>query len=240
MFCPHCGSQNDNNSTFCGSCGKPLDPSPAAAPQTATQVLPKRVAPAVTKPTAPLITKEAMVKGTLAVILTLLYAGLAALFIMMLNFEDTIAVESAFDSGAGGHLTLKTFLDVLVGGNRIFNPTPLSAAIGIGAYILIYSVPAFALMALIGTFIDKKGSRLYVVSTIITAMASAAIIAVIPVATKLLPDFKQALSVNAGLIFDDVDNLSFTSFIIVAAIAVVLIIITGIITSMFNKRRAQK
>lgn len=228
MFCPHCGKENDNKSVFCAACGIRINESPAAPPQ---------AVPA--KNYAPLIKKETMIKFSLASVLVLLYAGISIIFIMLLTFEDSITVNTVFNSSLSKDLTLEELLEILISGNKIFNPTPLSTALGVGLYALVYSLPAFALIALIGAFIGKKTFAFYTVSSIITVLTAAIVTLITPLSVMLIPDFKQVIARSVGVIVGDVDNVTFVPIIIFVAIALVLLIAAGIVTRIFNKRRAQ-
>ena len=234
MFCPHCGKENKDTSLFCAGCGKQL--------KNAASVSNANV-PTITKPAkvnAPLIKKETMSQIILAAIIVLLFAGVFVLFLLLLNKEDAVSVSTLFDSSVKGTVSLKEILNILISGNKVFNPTVISAAIGIGIYIFIYSIPIFALISLIATISNKKSLALYIVSTIITVLSAATSVLVTPISVLIIPGFKQAVAATAGVMFNDINSIIFIPTIVFASIIVVLTVIIGILIGIFGKRRAKK
>lgn len=233
MFCPYCGKENENDSLFCVDCGKQLsEPQPITpAPQTPIKKPKER---------SPLITKEVRNKWLIALILILLYTGISALFIILLNLENSIAIKTVFDDDVTKHITLNQLLKAFVSGNKVFNPTTVTLALGVGTYTLIYSVPVFSVIALIGTFSGKKVFGLYTVSSVVTVLSVAATLLIAPLSLILIPDFKQVISASAGIVFNDFDKITFIPIIVFSVLIIALLVAIGIVTGLFNKRRTKK
>ncbi len=233
MFCPHCGKENDNGVAFCGSCGKAIN-KPTSAPVNRT------VKPYVVKNTNPLITKDRMIFGILSFIAILLYFSVFAFFIVLLNNSSAVSLNTIFDSEITGNVSFSEVLKILISGNRIFNPTIISTAFGVGIYCLIYSLPVFAVFALYGIFSGKKRVAFTTLFCIITVITAAVSVAVTPVSVALIPGFKQALASSGSVLGNDVKSVSYIMVIVFAAIALVLLIASMIYTNFFVKRRAKK
>lgn len=231
MFCPYCGKENENDAVFCEDCGKSiLDSPPEQKPAEPKAPVSKPV-----KERSPLIAKSTVKKILLALCLILLYAGISTLFIVMLNLENAITVKTIFDDDVTKSITLNNLLSDLISGNKVFNPTTLSLAFGMGLYALIYSVPAFALIAIAGAFCSKKTFAFYTVSSIITVLSVAASILIAPLSAIIIPGFKQAIAASAGVVLDDVGKITFIPIIIFSAIIIILLVASAIVTVTLKK-----
>ena len=189
------------------------------------------------KPVA--INKKAIVTVILAIVLTLVYAVIAFIPFALMGREDAVIVTTVYDDDVYGYFTLNGFLDLLMNGNKMFNPTAISLAFGIGVYALMYAVPVFAGISLIASYVNKKSAPLHVLSSIMTVLYSAVTAAVVPLSMWLIPNFKEAVAVSLKFIIGDVGNLSSTVLIIAAAIMLVLVVISSILVGILKKRRAK-
>lgn len=234
MFCNSCGNKIEDGVKFCTSCGKPIEQATEITPTISKDVQTK-----VVKERKPLIAKSTATSIGIALLLAVLYAGISSIFVLLLNMSDTILVKSAFDKDMNGYLTLQEFLDILLNGNRIFNPTTVSTAIGSAVYIFIYAVPAFAGLALIAAFIGKKSVALHTVFSIMSVISAAVVAVAAPISIKLVPEIKQAIAINMGMLFEDIKAFSYTKLFIFAGVIIVLLIASCIVAGVLNKRRAK-
>lgn len=174
----------------------------------------------------------------LSALLVLLYAGIALLFFLLLDMEETIALKTLFDDDVCGYLTFREYLTLLTEGNRIFYPTVVSTALGMGMHVLIWAVPVFGLLAVIGAIARKGAGRLYTAACVVSSLTAVLTGLIVPLSMWLIPGMRQALAVSGGVIFADMDGVSVMMLLIFAAAALVLVIAAGIVTAMLNKRRA--
>lgn len=226
MFCHFCGKEIDDNAKFCVHCGENLDSVKEVTQNT------------VVKEKKPIITKATIITTGLCLLLLVLYAGIAFLLIQLLHADDTILIKSSFDDDLVKTLTLKEFLDILLDGNRIFNPTMLSTSIGLGLSLFIYATPAFAALAFISACIGKKTAAINTVFSIMSILSAIAVAIVTPISVKLVSELKLALAYNQRMLSEDIKAFSYAKPIVYSAIVMVLVIVTGIVTRILNKRRA--
>lgn len=239
MFCPACGKSLADDAKFCNGCGKQINSSVIEIPQTTTEVnidpVPENK-PVAEKKKLNINVKKLFIKIGIGILLTALYVGISAIFLMVLNTDESIVINTIYESDVSHHVTLEKFLEILIDGNRIFNPTMVSTALGIGLYILIYAVPIFAGIALVTTLINKRFFSLNIVFSIISVISAAAVALVTPAAVKFVPELNQAIGVNNGIIFDDIAEFEFEKLVIFAAIAAAFIVAIIIVTIIYNKR----
>jgi len=222
----------------------PVKSIPAPTPKAVPPVIPKP-APApkpvkVKKEHKPIkINKKVIVTIILAIVLTLVYAAMAVIPFLLLDRADTVVVSTVFDDDVFGYFTLEGFAKLLTDGNKLFNPTAISLALGISLHVLTYCVPIFAAISLIASYVNKKSVSLHVLSSIMTTLYAALIAVIAPVSVWLIPNFKDALAVSLKFIMGDVAAVSSTAFIIVAGIMVGLVVIASILVGILKARRAK-
>lgn len=206
----------------------PVAPVPKYAPQIAPKKKDKKPAD-----------KNAFARAGLVLVLILIFAGISALFVMMPLIEDTLSAKTISDGKDGVALTLAQYLEVMINGNRIFNPTILSKALGMGVYIFIYAVPVFALLAIIANVINKKAIALTVASSIISTLGAVIVAGVVPLSLLFIKDLKTAVALNFHVIVGDLESVAFIPVIIFMGIALVLTIASFVVLAILNKRRAK-
>ncbi len=187
----------------------------------------------------PLFTKDKMTTFGLSALLFAIYAGISLIFILLLNMEGTISVETVSNSKRDITLTLSECLNIMISGNRIFNPTAMSTAAGLATYIFVYATPAFALVAFMCYIFKTKAVYMNIASTIVSGITALTTALVVPMATVVVSGYKQALSINAQVLFDDIDKITTTKLLIFVGINVALIIASFVITLILKKRRAK-
>ncbi len=269
MFCPHCGNEIKNPDTkFCGKCGKAIinhttptpTPQNAQMPQAATSPAkspaqqstsvpytpPQRVAPVVHKtakvhvPSKPLIGRESLISFGLHSLLCLLFAGISVLMILLLNFEDTVKLHTLSGEGDAGLFSIGELLGTMINGNEIFNPTTLSTALAMLTYLLVFSMPAFALISFVGSLTSKKPAPFYVLFFIMAFLSVIYISALIPLSDLLVPEFRQAAALDGSVILADAGNLTAGKIFIFTSIAAVLTLASIVVTVIIGKRRNKK
>lgn len=287
MFCPKCGTKNENTN-FCAACGAQLpvrkDAAPVAAksnesvahkPMTAPNQAPafpnqpavnqnrppinpnppispkkpflkqnqmfqnlKPTAPAT--PSKPIFTKENIIEWSLRFALIALYTCISLLFILSFGMKKQIFISSAFNESFKASITLDAFLDLLIKGNNLFNPTILSTSLGVLTNILFWSVPVFAVLAFISSF-SKKGKMTFnTISAVISSLSALFLALIVPICVNFVPDFKMALSAKIGILAEDITSVTCTTLIIHAVTVIVFVAATIVISSILNKRREQK
>lgn len=256
MFCPQCGKELKADVIFCNGCGKRLQKEPEvsttpAVAQTPTVVQVPTVvqkpavvqapadtpAPKEKKPS--IFTKDNFTKAGLILLSGVLYALVAVLFLFIININDTISIKTLFDDDISKHMTLNELLIIMIKGNRIFNPTAISTALGIWTYLLIFSLPVFALISYINILISKKSNRLHIVFCVIVGLSAVTNAVITPVSVKLVSGLKQAISVSVGILPEDIDTFGFIPLIIASVIAVVITVISTIVIFSLRKRRGK-
>ena len=189
---------------------------------------------------SPLISKQSLITASLQFSLALLYAGISFLLIFMLFIPDSITLQSLSGEGDEGTLMLSELLSIMTKGNDIFNPTAVTSAMGIGAHILIFSIPAFALISLIGSIAKKKAGAFYVTFTIMSILSAIYIALIAPLANILTPDLKKAAALDASVIIADAGNFISVKLIVFASISAVLSIGSAVLGAAIGKRRNKK
>lgn len=225
MFCPYCGNTCADGTVFCGHCGKKLN--------TTTATTHPPAAPKIAKP---LLTKEQGIRILLLTLLAALYIGISLVFLLLSGAEEAITIQTLYDTSVEGHISVGSFLDLLINGNHIFHPTVLSTTLGVAMQILTYAVPVTGLMALLGTILKKKTATLYVGAVVTTGLA-AILQALLPLSLQLIPGLKLALSASANLIRGDIDTVTCLPVYLLSGLAVLLVIAAGILTGRIKKRR---
>ncbi len=271
MFCPKCGTKNENTN-FCVSCGAQLpkpktavaaatnatkevaaQPKPVVNPNPVTtlpkqpvfnqkQALPniKPAKPATPSiPSEPVFTKENILKWSFRLILAVLYICISLLFILSFGMKKQIFITSAFNESFKASVSLETFLNLLIKGNRVFNPTVISTTLGVLTNILFWSVPVFAVLAFASSF-TKKGKIFNIISSVVSSLSALFMALIVPVCVNFVPDFKTAISAKAGILAEDITSVTFTTFIIHAVVVLLFVVATVVISSILNKRREQK
>ena len=135
---------------------------------------------------------------------------------------------------------LSELLSIMTKGNDIFNPTAVTSAMGIGAYILIFSIPAFALISLIGSIAKKKAGAFYVTFTIMSILSAIYIALIAPLSNILTPDLEKAAALDASVIIADAGNFISVKLIVFASISAVLSIGSAVLGAVIGKRRNKK
>ncbi len=244
MFCPNCGHNVKASMTFCEKCGSRLDSSAnnCLTPQnTKNTIIINNPPPAqAVKSTTPLIKKSTLANAGLSLLLIAIYVGISFIFILLINMKDTILIETAYDASQQSYMTLKEFLDFLISGNRIFNPTFISSILAISTYLLVYSVPVFAVIGILATILRKKQVAFHAVFSVMIALASITVAIIIPLSAILIPELRQAISISVGVIFEDINQFSSNTLIIFAIISLILLVLSGVITALLNKRRSKQ
>lgn len=268
MFCPKCGKQNENTN-FCVSCGAQLpkpktavsavantnkevaaQPQPAVNPKPVTTIQNQPVfnrtqASPVIKPakpaapSEPVFTKENILKWSFIAILAVLYILISLFFVLSFGMKKQILITSAFNESFKASMTLETFLNLLIKGNRVFNPTVISTTLGVLTKTLFCSVPVFALLAFATSF-TKKGKIFNIISSVVSSLSALFMALIVPICVNFVPDFKVAISAKAGILAEDITSVTFTTFIIHAVAALLFVAATIVISSILNKRRKQK
>ena len=191
------------------------------------------------KPADPGALKKALGNIALLLGLTALYAGISLLFLLYWDREDAVVTQTAYNSNICGYLSLREFVDLLLNGNRIFHPTVLSTALGVGIYGLSYAVPAFCLLALIGAATGKRTTSLCVTSSVFTALCALMTAGLVPASMLFVKGLDQACALQSGVMFQDIARTSWNGPFVCAGIALVLMVGTIILTAILKKRRAQ-
>ncbi len=250
MFCPKCGNQLSDGAAFCGKCGTsinkpqqdnigaPVAPKPQqnyVAPPVAKPA-PRKIKEKKEKTTPSIFTKNNLIKSVMLLFIILLYAGTAFVTVASLLTENTVNAVSLFNEEVVRGMDLNTLLNLLVYGNRVFNPSAISLALGIWSYIIIYSIPVFALFAIIGLFASKKVSRLHIVFTFMSILSLITMFA-LSLAPRFIPGLKGAFAVAVGIITEDISRFTFLPIIIIAAIIFVLLVVTTVLNVVLSKKR---
>ncbi len=207
-------------------------PAPAKAPKPKKQK--------AKKAKSPVDTKKLLITCVLTLILFCLYATTAYIALALPSMEDTILVSTVSDSKNEIGITLGEMLSVMINGNRIFYPTAISSALGTITYIFLYSVPVFAGLAFVGSIINKRATSLNIAFSVISLLSAVVSALVVPMTIMLIPEFKQLLSINAGVVFNDIGKLSCTKLMIFAGLMVLLIIASVVFSAIVKARRNKK
>lgn len=227
MFCPNCKNELPDEAQFCTNCGHVLK-SEIPAPSTPAQVVAKKPSP---------IKYSVIGFGLLPVAL---YACICAIFFLLLSLKDVISIESLYAEEVVARMTFGEFLTLLRNGNRIFLPTVISTAFGVGLPILYWLIPLFGLWASIGAMMKKNTTRLCVAASIMIGFTALLTAAAIPLTLWLVPGLKQAMALQAGIMAVDLGKIASLMPIILAAVAIVLMIAVIIVTNVYRKWRADK
>lgn len=257
MFCPFCGNNNPDAIKFCGKCGGNLQtfnksaPTPTPKPTTPptpkpttpppTRVTPPPIRPA--KPAAPPkppkekkpIDKQKVQQVCLQLLLVLLYSAIAVALLLFLHGENSIQVKPEMSQD----LSINQFLNIAIKGNRLFHPTVLSISLGIATLILLYAVPVFALVAMVGCFLKQKAVKLHTVYMVASCTAAAVMTLVPPLALRLVPDFKQALALQAGALADDLTGVIVSPLWLLLLLLAVPVVASSIVLSVINKKKVK-
>ncbi|MBQ9742871.1 MAG: zinc-ribbon domain-containing protein [Ruminococcus sp.] len=194
----------------------------------------------VKKEKSPVDSKKLLITCVLTLILFCLYALTSYIALALPSMEDTIIVSTISDSDNEIGITLGEMLSVMIHGNRIFYPTAISSALGTITYIFLYSVPVFAGLAFVGSVINKRATSLNIAFSVISLISAAVSALVVPVTVMLIPEFKQLLSINAGVVFNDIGKLSCTKLMIFAGLTVLLVIASIVFSAIVKVRRNKK
>ncbi len=242
MFCPNCGKEIDNNTAFCGYCGASISTVPKVA-KTAKRLTyePKvKVKKVKTESRLPKFTKDDGILCCLWFALAALYIGVSCIFIFIFNISETITINSSFDSDFDAYLTLSEFVQLLLVGNRVFYPNIISTAIAVGMKILFYSVPVFAAIALISFIFTKRNAPFHIAFSVVSGISAILLTVVVPLSTKVIPNFYDAIAVNIGVLANDVGKIESIPFIIWGIVVFALIIVSTVVVMMLNTRRTKK
>ncbi len=249
MYCPQCGTPNNDGAVFCLSCGQRMvaeasDPVPSATPVSApvqsAQTEPVAV-PTVKAVRKPLISKQLSISILFYFLLAALSFGLLFLLLKLFGMQETIGVYSLYDKDIHGYLTLKEFCELLIKGNSAFNPTVVSTAFAVGTNIAVYGVPTLAAAAFIASAVGgKKMASLNILTLLFTVLSSALIALVVPLSVLLVPDIKVGLAEKLVMLSGDVGDIVFTKLIIFSIVATVLAVVALVISIIANKRRSAR
>ena len=227
MFCPFCGAQLNDDAVFCGSCGGQIEAKPKPRKKAST-------------PAKTIITKQNMITAGLFLLLAAIYAGITLILTQVLKMEQTITVKTLFDSEVCGYMTLQQFFALLKEGNSIYYPTTVSLAYAVGFQIFLYAVPVSCGVALLGMILTKNNRSLRTLANVISGLAAALLATVVPVSLLLSPGLKNAVAMKTGVIFEDIDKITYTPMLLLAGGIVVLIVAGGIVSGILNRRRSHK
>ncbi len=264
MFCPRCGNEIKTGASFCGKCGKELKvakkdttPTTSVSPtipvsttqRNISQFNPSRafsprptkvIKPKSQKSISSVLTKNNVITFFIFLALIACYIGIIIILTSLLNTGDAIIVDVDYKKDTIISITLKEYLDLLVVGNRLFNPTAISTAIGICVYLFIYGAPAFIVLNFIYLIFNKKVLSIHICSSIFSVISALISLLAIPLSLLLVADFKSALALRLCVLLEDISLLSYTKLIINAIIVIVLAILSAVIAIILNKRRSTK
>lgn len=246
MFCPFCGNNNPDTVKFCGKCGGDLQPYLQSSP---TPSQPSPVRPTVSAPVKPVaaypaapakpvrvrkpIDRQAVTRVSLQLLLSVLYIGMPVLLLLCAHGFGTVQVDGvAFEE-----MTVPEFWGFLSEGNYLFSPTSLSLGLSIANRVLLYATPAFALVAVVGTFSKQKHTVPHI-SYLIVASVSAAVLTLTPLLCLwFVPQFKQAASQQFFVLAEGIETIVLSQQWLLAAVTAVWVIVTSVVTSLANKRK---
>ena len=210
-------------------------PAPVYAPPI-TQTAPVKVKTKKEKTTPSIFTKSKMVKCALILVSVILCLGIAFITIASLYIENTVNAVSLFDEEVVSGINLNTLLDIMINGNRVFNPSAVSLALGIWSYIIIYSIPFFALLSIIGLFTSKKVSGLHIIFSIMSFLSVATMI-VVSISPRFISGLKNAFAISTGMISEDIATISFIPIIILSIVTLVLLVSATAVNIILSKKR---
>lgn len=254
MFCPYCGTENDNGTTFCQFCGNELSATTATAVAPNIPITPANTTntPSYTAPNTQAPAKPAKSKKTIDIkklsldilfyfLLAAAYFGLSFIMFIIFSKEDAISATSAFDSDISKAISLKEFCSVMINGNTFFNPTGISTALAIGMYIAVYGTAPVAAIAFLSSVIGKKkGFPIHLLSVFFSILSASLLAIIVPISTRFVPNLKIALAEKFIMLRNDIGDFDFSILIIFAALILVMTLLTIIFTAIANKRRETK
>jgi len=223
MFCPNCGNKIADDAGFCSNCGQALTQALTQAPAKVVE----------SKPPRKMISIIAFGLTIVAI-----YACISAAFFLLLSVKNTVGVESLHAEEIVTRISFGKFLTLLRTGNRVFRPTVISTAFGVGLQALYWLIPLFGLWASIGAMMNKNPTRLCVAASIMISITGLLTAAVIPLTLWLIPELKQGVAIQAGVMFEDLGTVSFLWPAIAAAAVLILMIVGIIVTNKYRKWRA--
>jgi hypothetical protein len=221
MLCPHCGNQLTDSAKFCSKCGQKLVAEPVK-------------------------TKTSLISGPIFanigfwLLLTALYAGITAVFFILQSQKSGLGVQSLYHDEVISKISLGRFLRLLTNGNRIFNPTVVSKALGMGLRILYWLVPILGALALTGTILNKNAKRLCVGASVVIGITALLTATIVPLTLWLVPGVREAVAIRAGIVVGDVGGVNILWPILMAVGALALMVGVNVITAVFLNWRAKK
>lgn len=256
MFCPYCGTQNDNGAAFCRVCGgnlhtasaKPTAPAAPTAPfEPSAPGMPYSPTPSTTESaSSPDAAKSIDIKKLALNILfyflaAAAYFSLSVIILTIFSNGDAISANSVFDPDVSKTMSLQDFCSVMLNGNTFFNPTGISTAIAVGMYIMVYGTAPVAAIAFLSSVIGKKkGFPMQLLSVLFSVISAALLAAIVPVSLRFVPNLKIGLSEKLVMLKTDVGSFDYKILIIFAALILVMTLLTVIFTAIANKRREAK
>ncbi len=253
MFCPFCGTDNKQPTKFCGGCGKLLPEETAVVPPVtppteiktdntpqakykAPKINIKKTIGAPKTSHSSIINKKNIISAILILLQLGLYVGISVIMIMLINMQETIIVIPTSEKAKEIPLALSEMLNLMLNGNRLFNPAMTSTSLAIGAYIFIYSLPAVAGICFLGSLIVRKSKAFNAAFTIMSLLSEIYIVVTIHLTMILCPEIKQGIALYCNMIIGDVGGLTVTKIITWVSIAAALTIIAAIISAISKKR----
>lgn len=221
MFCLNCGTQLPDDAKTCSNCGQSL----------------------TTKPTK---TKTSLISGPILanigfwLLLAAIYAGVTAVFFILMSQKSALAVESIYHDEAVRKISFGSFLKLMTKGNRVFHATVVSKSLGLGLRVLYWLIPVFSALALTCTIMNKKAKRLCAGTSVLIGIAALLTATLVPLAQWLVPGLRQAVALRAGIVFADMGSISILWPIIMAVVALLLMVGLNVVTAVFLKWRAKK
>lgn len=237
MFCPHCGIENNDDVTYCHSCGKEM-----FFPEE-KNTLGEGISP--TKKTVklklPNITKTTLITVLFCVLLAACYVALSLFMITIFTKEGTIGINSVFEKEVYKSISLKEYCNVLMNGNAVFNSTIVSTMLSIGMYLAVYGIAPIAGIAFLSTMIGKKKCfTLHILSVLYSVLSATLLALIVPISVRFVPNLKLAFAQMLVMHKNDVGKFEYNPLLIYAAIIVVATIISFVLTIVINKRRKEK
>ncbi len=226
MYCYSCGAQISDEARFCPKCGNPIKDGAPADAKTPKDSENSHI-------------KNVVINGGIRLIIAALYAGVFLLLFFGFKAEKSIVVHTLFNEKVCGYMSVQNFSDMLINGNKIFNPTAISIALGACTSVLMWAVPAFGLLALVSTFFKKPTVKPAVCFTIISLLAASVFALTVFLAELFVPFLPQVLAEEFNFIPSDVGATTYVKPIIFASIAFILTVASLITTIILNKRRSK-
>lgn len=247
MFCPFCGTDNKTATKFCGGCGQLIPEESVSVPltpKTHSDQKPvynkKFKAPAQKSNIKPIFSKNNIITAIFYILQALLYSAICVHILLLPKLQDAIIINTVSSKGKPVSMLLTDFVNLMLNGNRLFNPTIPTTAFATGISVFIYCIPVFAVICLLGSVIRKKSGAFNATFTIISLLSEAFVALAIPVSVYLCPEFKNAIALNINFVIDDVGTIDISKIIIYCAVSAGITVVAAVITAIAAKWRNKK